>query len=227
MPAPPEPRPILFVGDIQGCLDPFERLLEAAGFDPDHHTLLPVGDTINRGPQNLEVLRSLRRLGATPIRGNHEEGILRALRGEKDPGWLAAQTVSRDLLGHPEAEALLAWVASWPFYRQGPGWIAVHGGLHPTLPIEQTPGRFLCSVRVCDAQGRRPTDWDGFDETIPPGFAPWHTYYHGPACVIFGHWARRGLQTGAHFRGIDTGCVYGQKLTGLWWPADELVQVPA
>ena len=59
----------------------------------------------------------------------------------------------------------------------------------------------------------------------PEGFRPWHAFYSGQDAVIYGHWARQGLTVRERLRGLDTGCVYGGQLTGLWWPADRLVQV--
>ncbi len=52
------------VGDIQGCLEPLQRLLEQVAFDPQHDQLISVGDLINRGPESLGTLRFCKNLGA-------------------------------------------------------------------------------------------------------------------------------------------------------------------
>ncbi|MFM7204983.1 MAG: metallophosphoesterase [Myxococcota bacterium] len=220
---------IFFVGDVQGCASALERLLKKAGYSPDRHRLIPLGDTINRGPENVRTLQCLQSLGAEPILGNHELKLLEALETHHRPEWMARQTVSKDLLIHPACDALLSWIRAWPGYRTGKDWIAVHGGLHPTLPVEATPLDFLAFVRICDAQGKIPKkdSWDGFNETIPPGFKPWYSYYSGEKKVFYGHWARQGLVKTHRTLGLDTGCVYGLSLTGCWYPSGELVHVPA
>ncbi len=217
---------ILFVGDIQGCLDPLERLLRISGYDPDRHRLIPVGDTINRGPQNTGVLSLLHGLGAEPILGNHEAKLLASLEGKVHRGWMDRQSLARDLLPSPELERWIAYIQSWPLWREGEDWLAVHAGLHPLLPLDQTLPRFLLSVRVCDPEGHQPPGWDGLNETIPPGYQPWHDYYTGDRTIVYGHWARQGLHVTHNTRGLDSGCVYGGKLTGWWYPEDRLIQVP-
>ena len=61
------------IGDLQGCFDPFMRLLEKIQFDEKQDTLWLTGDLVNRGPQSLETLRFIKNLGshAITILGNH------------------------------------------------------------------------------------------------------------------------------------------------------------
>ena len=56
---------------------------------------------------------------------------------------------------------------------------------------------------------------------------PWFDFWRGPETVIFGHWAQRGKVDLELCKGLDTGCVYGGQLTGLWRPRLEWVSVPA
>ena len=79
--------PVFFVGDIQGCARELELLLERAGFHPNTHRLIPVGDTINRGPDATEVLDRLEQARAEPILGNHERALIHILySGYLPPG---------------------------------------------------------------------------------------------------------------------------------------------
>lgn len=218
-------RPILFVGDIQGCAAELEALLETAAFRPGAHRLLPVGDTVNRGPEAPGVLRLLERAGAEPILGNHERALLAVAERDGPPDWLRKGSAHAQLVEAGAWERAVDWMRAWPLWRRGPGWIMVHAGLHPRLPLEETDPDFLTNVRYCDDAGRRPPFRDGKLTEAPEGYRPWFEYYRGEDCVVFGHWARRGLLVEGSLRGLDTGCVYGGHLTGLWWPADRVVQV--
>jgi bis(5'-nucleosyl)-tetraphosphatase (symmetrical) len=223
-----DPRPLLFVGDIQGCARELEQLLARAGFRPADHRLLPLGDTINRGPDAPGVLALLRENGAEPILGNHELGLLEIHRTGVVPDWArAGHSAWLQLNRSGGWDAAMAEVAAWPLVRQGPDWIAVHAGLHPRLAPEATDPAFLTEVRWCDAHGRRPERVPKSQLEPPAGYRPWYAFYHGERVVAFGHWAQRGLIVEGRVRGLDTGCVYGGRLTGLWWPEDRLVQVDA
>jgi bis(5'-nucleosyl)-tetraphosphatase (symmetrical) len=209
----PDDAPILFVGDIQGCAADLARLLERAAFDPARHRLLPVGDTINRGPDAAGTLRLLRETRATPIVGNHERALLRLRPEAPLPAWaqkLASAYVQ--LQAARQWDEAIAWIATWP--------ILARGGA-------STDPEFLTTVRWCTAEGALPPDGTGKGSDAPAGFAPWHSFYRGSETVMFGHWARQGLYVRDRVRGLDTGCVYGRQLTGLWWPDDRLVQVDA
>lgn len=219
-------KPILFVGDIQGCADELDALLRHAGFRAGKHRLIPVGDTINRGPDAWGVLRRLRELQAEPIQGNHERHVLSLVEDgaaeERREGSAVAQ-----LRDAGELKRAAKWIRTWPFFREGKDWIVVHAGLHPKKSPKDTKPDFLTEVRFCTVKGQRPKGGDGKLATPPKGYRPWYEFYRGPRTVIFGHWARQGLYVRGPLRGLDSGCVYGGPLTGLWWPDDLIVQVPS
>jgi bis(5'-nucleosyl)-tetraphosphatase (symmetrical) len=219
--------PILFVGDIQGCAEELRRLLKASGFKTGRHRLIPVGDTINRGPDAPGVLRALREAGAEPILGNHERHVLAVVEGREEGDWKREGSALTQLRDAKELERAAEWIASWPLYREGSDWIVVHAGLHPKRDPEDTDPGFLTEVRYCNAKGKRPKRADGKLTEPPPGFKPWYEFYRDLRTVVFGHWARLGLLVRERLRGLDTGCVYGGSLTGLWWPEDRLVYEPS
>ena len=220
-------RAILFVGDIQGCSRELELLLDQAGFVPGRHRLIPLGDTINRGPDAARTLALLRQAEAEPILGNHECALLELAQATPAPEHAQRpQSAYAQLLQAGQLQPALEWISSWPLYRSGGDWLAVHAGLHPLHAPEATDPAFLTNVRYCDANGHVPPESERNSKAAPAGFRPWHAFYQGQRTVMFGHWARQGLLIGTRLRGLDTGCVYGGRLTGLWWPEDRLVQVP-
>jgi bis(5'-nucleosyl)-tetraphosphatase (symmetrical) len=198
----------IFVGDIQGCLEPLQRLLAAAGCQRGDR-VLPVGDLVNKGPDSEGVLRLLMELGAEPVLGNH------------DLHWLKK--------GKAKDASLRRWLESQPFVRFFDDVLLVHAGLHPhwdearLRKLRPDEVDYAINVRYCDADGNRPAeDWP------PPGppFRPWDDWYHGTKRVVFGHWARRGLVVRPQCVGLDTGCVYGGELSAWIAEEDRVVSVP-
>lgn len=226
----------IFVGDVQGCREELERLLEAVRYDPASDRLLPAGDLVNRGPDSLGTLRLLRSLEAEAVLGNHDVHLLRVARGERTT---SKRDTIDDVLAADDRDELLVWLARQPWVRVWNDVILVHAALHPHWddpvaalagispfePDERTD--FATRARYCDADGERPaSDWPPPD----PPFAPW--YEHRPAGVrgrtlVFGHWSRRGLLVAPCLRGLDTGCVWGKELTAWIAEEDRIVSVSA
>lgn len=193
-------RDVLFVGDVQGCAAELRDLLEVAGFDPGRHGLALCGDLINRGPDSAGVLELARRLDARTVIGNHEVALL---EGERSATLDEVRQQLGDSLGQ-----WLAWLESRPLFIREDGYILVHAGIAPGKRPEQCTRSELTEIRTVDGR-------------------PWFDFWPGPETVIFGHWAQRGKVDLPLCKGLDTGCVYGGRLTGLWWPRLEWVSVPA
>jgi hypothetical protein len=62
---------VILVGDIHGCLDEFKALLALCDYQPNKHTLILLGDLVNKGPKSAEVVKYARELGCLCVRGNH------------------------------------------------------------------------------------------------------------------------------------------------------------
>jgi bis(5'-nucleosyl)-tetraphosphatase (symmetrical) len=193
-------RDVLFVGDVQGCAAELRDLLDTAGFERQRHRLALCGDLINRGPDSAGVLDLVRSLDALTVVGNHEVALLEGRKTE-------TLDQVRKQLG-ASLEDWLAWFRSLPTFICGDGYILVHAGIAPGKRPEECTREELTELRMV-------------------GDRPWFDFWRGPETVIFGHWAQRGRVDLPLCKGLDTGCVYGGRLTGLWWPRLEWVSVPA
>lgn len=164
------------VGDLQGCLSSFNRLLTAIDFDAGRDRLWLVGDLVNRGPDSLGVLRRVRGLGdaVVSVLGNHDLHLLAVAAGLRPA---SAGDTLQALLAAPDAGELLDWLARRPLIHREGDDILVHAGLAP----EWTPDQALAaaaavSAALADADARRdflarmygnqPDRWaDAVDET--------------------------------------------------------------
>jgi bis(5'-nucleosyl)-tetraphosphatase (symmetrical) len=121
------------VGDPQGCLEPLQRLLDLAGFDPARDRLWCVGDLVNRGPDSLGVLRYFHDLGdrAVCVLGNHDLHLL-AVAADVGESLRPKDTLA-EVLRAPDRDELLAWLRHRPLvhHDRALGFTLVHAGLPP------------------------------------------------------------------------------------------------
>lgn len=227
----------IFIGDIQGCREELEALLEAIRYDPASQRLHPVGDFVNRGPDSLGVLRLLRQLDAGGVLGNHDLHALGVAAGSRR---LGQRDTLNELLAAEDGPELLEWLARRPLIRDFGQILCVHAGLNPAWqdPVAQLQGRapepadehvsFATRARYCDGHGQRPeSDWP----PPPAPFVAWHQHWRArpgeTRTVVYGHWAQAGLTVLPRTRGLDSGCVWGKALSA-WLPhEDRIVCVPA
>lgn len=229
----------VFVGDLHGCADELEDLLEALAYDPARHELSFVGDLVNRGPASARVLRRVMEFGAGSVLGNHDLHLLAVARRELP---LGESDTFQDVLEAPDRDVLLRWLWTRPLVETWDDVALVHAGLHPrwsdpravAAPIEAAIASgeiphgdadldFLVNVRHCDAEGNRPRD----DGNLGAEFAPWDRHYEGRRTVVCGHWAARGFVRTERVCSLDTGCVWGGALTAWIFEEDRFVSVPA
>jgi bis(5'-nucleosyl)-tetraphosphatase (symmetrical) len=132
--------PTYAIGDLQGCCDEFEALLEQISFDRANDTLWLVGDLVNRGPASLRTLRLVKGLGdaAVTVLGNHDFHLLAAYSGVRKAG--RKDTLS-EILNAPDAGDLIEWLRTRPLAHQdtiaGQRHLLVHAGLLPDWTIDQ------------------------------------------------------------------------------------------
>lgn len=125
------------IGDIQGCFDSLQHLLQTCAFDPKRDRLWLVGDLVNRGPKSLETLRYIKGLGdaVLTVLGNHDLYLLMAAHGgAKKRG---ADDTIQPILDAPDGEALLDWLRHQPLCHTEGDFCLVHAGLLPQWTAAQ------------------------------------------------------------------------------------------
>ena len=201
----------VIVGDVHGCRRELEQVLDRIAFAAGDR-LVFVGDLVARGPDSLGVLDVVRRTGAIVVRGNHEQKLVSwkeaktaRLRGED------AREVKLGAIHAKLAEALRP--VNWSLFETSVLWLdlpehgirVVHAGVQPGVPIDRVKPSTLMRIRTVGSDGRPSRD----------GAVLWGARYVGPPHIVFGHNAAPGLQLHRWATGLDTGCVYGGRLTAL------------
>jgi bis(5'-nucleosyl)-tetraphosphatase (symmetrical) len=121
---------IYAIGDLQGCLEPLERLVDRLGFDPARDRLWFVGDLVNRGPDSLGCLRYVKGLGdsAVAVLGNHDFHLLCVAEGIH--GQRKRDTLD-GVLAAPDRDELLDWLRHRPLMHVEGAFALVHAALLP------------------------------------------------------------------------------------------------
>ncbi|XP_054719803.1 bis(5'-nucleosyl)-tetraphosphatase, symmetrical-like [Uloborus diversus] len=206
---------IFVIGDIHGCFDELQMLLKKAEAEKDSTLKIIVGDLVNKGPKNAEVLDYLRQSASIlAVRGNHDEVVLKEYFSAKNPSYelKASNRWIKDL-----SLENINYLLELPFTISIPSLnvVVVHAGLLPGMPIEANdPFNMVCMRNVIEGD----YFWEGgltASKHIDEG-EPWASMWGGPQHVYFGHDAKRMLQKYPFATGLDTGCVYGNWLTGVF-----------
>lgn len=146
------------IGDIQGCYEPFQRLLELLKFDPAADRLWLAGDLVNRGPHSIEVLRLAHALDkqVVAVLGNHDLTLLAAAAGQVKP---KRKDTFQSILEAPDRDELLGWLRQRPMLHHDAelGFTMIHAGLPPQWDLALAQS---CAAEV-EATLRGP-EWEKF-----------------------------------------------------------------
>src|SRR5437764_4859741 len=241
--------PFDLIGDVHGCAAELEELLTLLGYEPVEQRdgefpdggpvyahpagrkAVFVGDLVDRGPQILDSLRIARNMvdhgSAFVVPGNHDMKLVRALRGrdvrithglDRSLAELEAVPDERKQPARDEVVRFLDGLVSHYVFDDG-NLVVAHAGMK-----EEMQGRGSGKVRDFALYGETTGETDEFG--LPVRWN-WAAEYRGHAVVVYGHtpvpepeWLNRTIN-------IDTGCVFGGRLTALRYPEKELVSVPS
>jgi protein phosphatase len=228
--------PFDIIGDVHGCEPELASLLDLLGYragedgarrHPGGRTAVFLGDLVDRGPDTPGVLRTVMGMVASGaalcVPGNHEAKLLRALRGRDVRVSHGLAESLAQLAAQPEefsgqVIAFLDGLVSHLVLDEG-RLVVAHAGLR-----EEMHGRASAAVRAFALYGDTTGETDEFG--LPVRY-PWAQDYRGTAAVVYGHtpvpeatWVNNTIC-------VDTGCVFGGRLTALRYPERELVSVPA
>lgn len=250
------------IGDVQGCYDSLQLLLEKIHFNPNTDSLWFTGDLVNRGPASLETLRFVKHLGSNHhmVLGNHDLHFLALAHG------VYFGTVDKSLtqiLEAPDRNELVHWLCQQPLLHHDErlGFTLVHAGLAPHWDLTTAKhlahevenilrseerihffqnmygnepdywdpnlegfGRLRCitnyftRMRFCYPDGRlnlkNKGKIDQASDLIPWFKLPNRVNQH--LNILFGHWAAlEGVTDTPHVFALDTGCVWGNRLTAM------------
>jgi protein phosphatase len=238
----PDAGPFDLIGDVHGCLEELLELLDRLGYRieatpdgplgcrataPEGRQLVFVGDLVDRGPDSAGVLRLVMSLArqnrAQCVPGNHDDKLLRKLRGRN----VQLTNGLAETLEQLRAETPEFVRAVRNFLDDLPSHLVLDAGrlvvAHAGLP-EHLHGKRSAAVRAFCLYGETTGQTDEFGLPVR---GDWYARYRGEATVVYGHtpvqephWINRTID-------IDTGCAFGGKLTALRYPELELVSVPA
>ncbi len=233
--------PFDVVGDVHGCRAELEALLADLGYElvrdeqgrgtgarhPAGRRAVFVGDLVDRGPDTPGVLRLVMGMvaggDALCVSGNHESKLLRALRGRKVQVTHGLAESLAQLEAEPaafvaEVESFLDGLISH-YLLDGGKLVVSHAGLP-----ERFQGRASGRVRTFCLYGETTGETDEFG--LPVRY-PWANEYRGSAMVLYGHTPVPAAEWVNGTLCLDTGCVFGGRLTALRYPERELASVPA
>jgi protein phosphatase len=229
--------PFDIIGDVHGCFDELVILLGELGYEvaaggtgarhPDGRRACFVGDLVDRGPDTPRVLRLVMGMSdagtAIVVPGNHENKLLRALRGHNLQVTHGLAESLEQLDGETEefrsavVEFLDGLISH--FVLDGGRLVVAHAGMK-----EKFQGRASGRVRDFALYGETTGETNEFG--LPIRYE-WADDYRGEAAVVYGHTPVPDARWVNNTLCVDTGCVFGGRLTALRWPEKELVSVPA
>lgn len=233
--------PFDIIGDVHGCADELQALLSRLGYrlewsddgrtvevaPPPGRRAIFVGDFVDRGPASPGVLRivmSMVRSGAAfAVPGNHDVKFVRWLQGRNVKPTHGLNTTIEQMSNEPaefhaEVRDFLDGLVSH-LWLDGGRLVVCHGGIKSSMI-----GRSSGAVRKFCLYGDTTGETDEFGLPVRRN---WAAHYEGDTTIVYGHTPMLEAEWQNNTICLDTGCVYGGRLTALRWPERELISAPA
>jgi len=210
---------LIVIGDVHGCIDELEKLFKKVSLKSNDQVLF-LGDLINKGPNPKAVLGLAREIHALSITGNHEYRLLRHFHNPGDVLLKPYEQETLNALDQKDWNYISSMTLHMTFGRK-PDHVFVHGGFLPKIPWQKQSAEVVTHLQKIDAKGnmkkRREYRRGHF----------WTSFWDHKPHVVYGHTPRKKIYRTKYTLGIDTGCVWGGKLTAWVLQEDRIVQVKA
>lgn len=221
----------IIVGDIHGCIDEFNELIDKLSYNPNSDRLILLGDLIDRGPDSAAVVQKARQMGLECIMGNHEYKFLK---------WYNSVGTRNDVYDKISyysqfSEEDIEYMWKMPTYIKLDNIIAVHAGLKPGIALSEQSKDDLMYIRYTDSDRKfislKKISKVGKEEA---GAHFWTEFWSGPESVVYGHNVHsmtdpliEEVSPGVFCYGLDTGCCFGGALTAMVLETKQIVQIQA
>ncbi len=218
----------IVIGDIHGCIKELCTLLASTELKANIVTdlIISVGDLVDRGEDSKGVIDLLRQFNVVTVKGNHDDKWVRHKTNEMrellEPGYKNKMRRMHphnkeqfDKLEQKDFDWLKALPDSIKFRAADQDYYVVHGGFMGQSNPETQDPKITCRLRYVDKDtGMMKSNREDFTKA-PPDSVYWTEKWTRPERVIYGHEARDEVNINNGCYGIDTGCVYGNKLTAM------------
>lgn len=219
----------IIVGDIHGCIDEFNELLNKISYKPNDDRVILLGDLIDRGPDSAAVVNKARILNLESVMGNHEHKLIKWNKSSE-------KNIHKNNSHYLEfSKEDIDYIERMPSFIRLDSAVILHGGAAPGTPIEYQKKETLLYLRYTDKDRNnislRKIQKLGKEQS---GAIFWTQFWKGPDSIIYGHNVHsydyplvEEVSPEVICYGLDTGCCFGGHLSALILETKEIVQVKA
>lgn len=222
----------IIVGDIHGCIDEFEELVQTLKYNKKSDRLILLGDLIDRGPNSLAVVQKARKMDLECVMGNHEHKFLK---------WWKSSGTRVDVYDRNDyyskfTDEDVNYIFQMPTYiKLEDNIVVVHAGVKPGISISNQEKNDLITLRYVDSQQNfisLKKIYKFGKEAMNAHF--WTEFWQGPESIIYGHNVHsmtdpliEEVSPGVICYGLDTGCCFGGRLSAMILETKEIIQIQA